>query len=136
MRFSNVVIWSYVFGKFAKVVLSKSDQLKSSCCLFLLWFSPTLPSCQWHWSGCGHSWNLRGNGIADTFGLGLMGCLYGLQSLLGVDNLLLDVTAGMAFSLLLPCLPAYPALDQENLVLEISWWCESPLQYLIPEVCG
>lgn len=39
----------------------------------------------------------------------------------GVDNLLLDVTAGMAFTLLLPCLPTYPALDQENLVLEISW---------------
>ena len=71
---------------------------------------------EWLWA-----LTLRGNGIADTFSLGLMGCLYGLQSLLSVDKLLLNDTAGMAFSLLLPCLPIYPALGQENLVLEISW---------------
>lgn len=78
------------FWKFAKVILSQSNQLKSNCCLFSLWFPPFLPSCLWCWSGCGHFENLRGNGIADTFSLGLIGCLYGLQSLFGIDQLLLD----------------------------------------------
>ena len=47
-------------------------------------------------------WNLIGNEILDTFNLDLVGYLCGLQLLLHIDELVLDVTAEMALGLLQP----------------------------------